>query len=240
MTEVNMDRLEISRKIALAAWGVHLFTASGAVWGLLAILAIMQHQWQIAFFWMAAAALVDSLDGSLARRLRVQGVLPGFDGALLDNIIDYQTYVVIPALLLYEAGLFPPFWSLVGASIIVLTSAYQFCQNDAKTEDHFFKGFPSYWNVVGFYLLALGLNPWVNLFVITLCALLVFVPVKYIYPSRMPRYKGLTLILALIWSGMVVVTLVEYPVVRMWMVWASLFFIVYYVGLSLYLMISAE
>lgn len=220
----------------LLAWSVHLFTASGSVWGFLAIVAIIQHQWQAAFLWMGATALVDGLDGSLARIFRVKGVTPNFDGALLDNIIDYETYVVIPALFVYEyVGLMPKGWELIGAILIVLSSAYQFCQTDAKTEDHFFKGFPSYWNVVVLYLFYLGLNGWINFAVIALCAILVFVPVKFIYPSRMSRYQRITLILTGIWSLMQIFTLLKYPDIQLWVVWVSLLYLVYYTGMSFYL-----
>ena len=221
----------------MLAWGVHLFTATGAIWGLLAIIATIQHNWLTAFFWLGAAALVDSLDGALARRFRVEGLIPGFDGALLDNIIDYQTYVLVPALFLYESSLLPPSLTLVGVAMVILASAFQFCQSDAKTEDHAFKGFPSYWNVVVFYLFMLEIGAWFNLAAITICCILVFIPIKYIYPSRMTRYQRPTLLLTAMWGMMMLAALVQYPNFQPWLVWSSLLYVVYYVGLSLYLMI---
>lgn len=221
----------------MLAWGVHLFTATGAIWGLLAIIATIQHNWLTAFFWLGAAALVDSLDGALARRFRVEGLIPGFDGALLDNIIDYQTYVLVPALFLYESSLLPPSLTLVGVAMVILASAFQFCQSDAKTEDHAFKGFPSYWNVVVFYLFMLEIGAWFNLAAITICCILVFIPIKYIYPSRMTRYQRPTLLLTAMWGMMLLAALVQYPNFQPWLVWSSLLYVVYYVGLSLYLMI---
>lgn len=238
MTEVNHFEDEVPLEKKLLAWGVHLFTASGAFCGFLAIIAIIQHDWFMAFMWMGATAVIDSLDGTLARRFRVKGMLPGFDGALLDNIIDYQTYVIIPALFLYQANLLPAAWALIGAALVVITSAYQFCQEDAKTEDNFFKGFPSYWNVVVYYLFMLQAGEWANFAVIALCSLLVFVPIKYLYPSKMERYQRETLVLTGIWGIMLIVPLVMYPNYPLWLVWASLYFIVYYVGLSLYLMMQ--
>lgn len=217
------------------AWGVHLFTASGAIFALLATFAIFEQQWQMAFIWMAVTVLIDSFDGMLARALGVKDILPQFDGALLDNILDYQTYVFIPALLLVQAELLPPALALMGAAVIVLTSAYQFAQADAKTDDHFFKGFPSYWNVVALYLFLLALNPWLNLLLVLLCGVLVFVPVKYVYPSRTRRMQRLTMLLSLLWGIMVLVALIEYPLVRPLLIRGSLLFIVYYVGLSIYL-----
>lgn len=222
------------------AWIVHLFTASGAVFGLLAIIAIIQQEWQLAFMWMAIAAFVDAVDGTLARQFGVKGVLPEFDGALLDNIIDYQTYVVIPALFVYKANLLSETMAIIIASIIVLSSAYQFCQSDAKTDDHFFKGFPSYWNVVVFYLFMLGTSQTINLIVLVVCGLLVFVPFKYIYPSRMTRFQKLTLMLSIIWGVMVIIPLVQYPDFQPWLIWASLLYIAYYIGISGYLTKTAD
>lgn len=226
--------VRIQRKQALA-WAVHAFTASGILMAFMAIQSIFAHHWQAAFAWMALTVIVDSVDGTLARRLGVKGALPQVDGALLDNIIDYQTYVLLPALIVYEAQLVPGGWDIVVASLLLLTSAYQFSQADAKTEDHFFKGFPSYWNVAVFYLFMLGMNPWVNLLALLLCAVLVFVPIKYIYPSRTARFKRLTLVLSGFWGLAVLVTVVEYPTIRPWLLWASLFFVLYYVALSVYL-----
>ena len=236
MIQVNLSSIRSNRPIMLA-WGVHLFTATGAIWGLLAIIATIQHNWLTAFFWLGAAALVDSLDGALARRFRVEGLIPGFDGALLDNIIDYQTYVLVPALFLYESSLLPPSLTLVGVAMVILASAFQFCQSDAKTEDHAFKGFPSYWNVVVFYLFMLEIGAWFNLAAITICCILVFIPIKYIYPSRMTRYQRPTLLLTAMWGMMLLAALVQYPNFQPWLVWSSLLYVVYYVGLSLYLMI---
>ncbi|MCA9932629.1 MAG: CDP-diacylglycerol O-phosphatidyltransferase [Ardenticatenaceae bacterium] len=226
---------QFSRKQKGLAWGVHLFTASGAVMALLATFAIFEGRWQAAFGWMATAVMVDALDGTLARWLGVKGALPSFDGALLDNIIDYQTYVIIPALFVVQAELLPSGWALTGASLIVLTSAYQFAQADAKTADHFFKGFPSYWNVVAVYLFLLGLNPVLNLLLIALCAALVFVPLKYVYPSRTETFRQMTLILSSLWGVAILVALVQYPLVQPWLVHGSLLFIAYYLLLSVYL-----
>jgi phosphatidylcholine synthase len=227
--------LEYSARQKLLAWGVHLFTASGAVWGLLAVVAIIQYQWLLAFIWMGVAVMVDGLDGTLARIFKVKGALPGFDGALLDNIIDYLNYVIVPALFLYVAGLVPDQWALPSAGLMALASAYQFCQSDAKTEDHYYKGFPSYWNVAVFYLYLLGLSPWINLGIITALSFLVFVPIKYIYPSRMVSYRRLTIALTLMWGALMVAILAKFSNSQPWLVWFSLLYVVYYVAISFYM-----
>lgn len=235
MARMNLN-LQVERPLVFA-WAVHLFTATGALWGLLAIMATVQNQWQSAFFWLGLAALVDSLDGTLARRFKVKGLLPGFDGALLDNIIDYQTYVIVPAIFLYEANLLPASATIAGVAMVVLASAFQFCQADAKTEDHTFKGFPSYWNVVIFYLFMFEANLWVNFWIIATLTVLIFVPIKYIYPSRMIRFQKLTLLFTAVWGILCLTVLLQFPEFQPWMLWASLFYPVYYVGLSLYMMV---
>ena len=169
------------------AWGVHLFTASGAAWGLLALIAIQDHQWQQAMLWMVIAIFVDGFDGWLARWANVKTYAQGVDGALLDNIIDYFNYVIVPGLFLYEAELLPQTFALAGIILIALTSAFQFTQTDAKTSDHYFKGFPSYWNVMALYMFVLGTSPWLNFLIVVALNILVFVPVKYVYPSRTTR-----------------------------------------------------
>lgn len=216
------------------AWSAHLLTATGAVWGLFSILAISNHEWLLAFVWMAVAVLVDSFDGLWARRVRVKSVLPKFDGALLDNMIDFLNYVVVPAYFLYESGMLPTQYALPGAALILLASAYQFCQSDAKTEDHYFKGFPSYWNIMVYYMFILSWSGWVNLVVTVLLSALVFVPIKYVYPTRTAAYQRLTMTLACIWGIVNIVILARYPIYDRWLIWASLLFVVYYCWLSLY------
>lgn len=216
------------------AWSAHLFTASGALWGLLTLLAVIDEQWVLAFVWMGVSIFVDSFDGYFARQVRVKTILPNFDGALLDNMVDYLNYVFVPAFFLSQTDLLPAPMRLVGAGLILLASSYQFSQNDAKTEDHYFKGFPSYWNILVYYLFILNLNSWVNLAVVALLAALVFVPIKYVYPSRTALLQRLTLSLGALWGIANVIVLMTYPAHAPWLVWGSLLFALYYTGLSLY------
>ncbi len=225
-------------RIAAAA-SVHLFTATGAVWAWLAVRALEAHEWQLVFVWLAVAVLVDGLDGTFARMADVKRVMPGFDGALLDNLVDYLTYVFVPALFFGAAGLVPEGWGFAVAAVVLLSSAYQFCQSDAKTDDHCFKGFPSYWNLLAFYLFVLDLPARVNVSIIALCAVLVFVPVKYAYPSRMTRYRRSTLILTALWGAALVAMLVLYPKIPGWLMAASLAYVVYYLVLSAGLTLSS-
>jgi phosphatidylcholine synthase len=219
----------------IAAWGVHLSTASGAVFCLLAIDAGIERDWREAFAWLMLAGFVDALDGCLARWVRVKEVLPRFDGALLDNLVDYASYVLVPAFLLHRAELLPAQYSFWVASAIVLASAYQFCQSGAKTPDHYFTGFPSYWNVTVLYLLALQLSPVTNLAIIILLIILVFVPVKYVYPSRTPHCRTLTLALATLWVVSLIAIVWQLPDPPRWLLGLSLFYVAYYLSISLYL-----
>ncbi len=229
-----------SRKRIVSAWLTHLVTASSAVWGLLAILAITNGLWVQAFWFMAAAVLIDSFDGTLARRVDVKNVLPQIDGALLDNIVDYLNYVFVPAYFLYMADVLPARAAVVGAALILLSSAYQFSQADAKTEDHFFKGFPSYWNVLALYVFLLDWNPLLNFAIVVLFAVLVFVPIKYIYPSRNTFQPLLMMSWGLLWGISCLLMLVQYPNYSPWVMYFSLSYLVYYHAASLWVTLRGK
>ncbi len=220
----------------LAAWSVHLYTALGAVLGFLGLEAIARDQYALAFFWMAVATFIDSTDGSLARKFRVKQVLPSFDGARLDDIVDYLNYVVVPVVLAYDAGLVPPTtWGRLVCAAPLLASGYGFCQVDAKTEDHFFKGFPSYWNVVVFYLYVLATPVWWNVAVLLVLSVLVFVPIRYLYPSRNPTARRTTIALGAIWGVCLFILLAQFPHPSRTLGWISLYFPAYYMALSIHL-----
>ncbi len=216
-----------------AAWLVHAYTASGAVAAFLAALAVIDGRYRAAFFWMFAATLVDATDGVLARTARVKVALPSFDGGRLDDIVDYLTFVFVPLLLLHRAGALPQGWGAAVASVVLLSSAYGFVAADAKTIDHFFTGFPSYWNVVALYLYAFKLGPLVNAIVLFVLSALVFVRIRYIYPSRTPVLRGLTLALAALWGAMLLVIVLSLPDAPRTLLLVSLLFPVYYAVMSL-------
>lgn len=170
----------------LSAWAVHAFTASAACLGLLTLVKIYQHDYQQALWLMAMTIVIDAVDGTLARLVRVKEVLPNIDGTLLDNIVDYLNYVITPCFFLYvKTDMLPPSWSLLLIVAIIITSSYQFCQADAKTPDHFFKGFPCYWNIVVFYMFIFETASQNNAIVLAILCVLIFVPIKYVYPSRL-------------------------------------------------------
>ena len=217
----------------IAAWGVHLLTASSAPAGVLAILAAERRDAAAAMGWMAYTVTVDSIDGTLARAVGVKRVLPYFDGTRLDDLVDYFTYVVVPALFMLHLGLLPSRGAVPIALCPVLASAYGFCRTDAKTADHYFTGFPSYWNIVAFYLYTLGWPLEANAAIVVLLSIAVFVPIRYVYPSRTTTLRGLTVGLGIAWGAAVVYALAHLRAVPRMLVVVSLAFPVYYLGLSL-------
>ena len=176
--------MSIAQKVF--AWLVHLYTAMGLVAAAgIAVLIVRggDRAFRLAFLLMMAATAIDATDGWLARKARVKDVLPHFDGAALDNLIDFHTYTSLPLLLLWRAGLLPgaSAWLLL---LPLLASAYGFSQVNAKMDDGFFLGFPSYWNIVAFYLYVFHAPAWVSVPLIVTLAALTFVPTPYLYATR--------------------------------------------------------
>lgn len=219
----------------VAAWGVHLLTASSAPAGLLAIFATIHGDIGTAFLWMAYTLAVDAIDGTLARAVRVKEVVPFVDGSRLDDVVDYFTYVIVPAFFVVQTGLLPAGAAIPVASLVLVASGYGFSQTAAKTPDHFFTGFPSYWNVVAFYLYVLQWPPIANAAVLTIFAVLVFVPLRYAYPSRMTELRTPTVVLGIAWGAVLTWALVHFDDVPRAVVEWSLMYPAYYIALSLYL-----
>jgi phosphatidylcholine synthase len=230
-------------KHTILPWIAHLYTASGAVLALLATAMTIAHNFRAAFLFLVVATFVDATDGVLARAFRVKERLPQFDGALLDNIIDYLTYVFVPVLIVWQADLVPSAFP-IGAAML-LSSAYGFAHSGAKVEtpstalstegDHFFTGFPSYWNIVAVYLYIAGLPQRTNAIILVTLAILVFVPVRYLYPSRTKTLKVPTLLLGTMWAALFSWMIWRLPAVDGPWTLISVIFPVYYVVLSLWL-----
>jgi phosphatidylcholine synthase len=218
------------------AVAVHLYTASGAVLALLILVAAFQGEAVKALWLMLVALIIDSTDGLLARRLRVSEALPFFDGAMLDNIVDYMTYVFAPMVLLWSGGYLPGGNAgLVFAALPLLAASYQFCRVDAKTDDHFFFGFPSYFNVVAFYAIVFEPGPGALATGLVVCSLLVFVPIRYVYPTRTLSFRRLSLSLTALWLISYAVILLEMPRPDPLILSFSVLYLCYYFGLSFYL-----
>lgn len=216
-----------------AAWSVHLFTATGAVVGAMALLAIFAGAWQRAALLMLVALAIDSVDGTLARRARVSEVIPGFDGRRLDDMVDFFNYVLVPVVFVVAAGLVSSWLWIVPT---ILASAYGFSQADAKTDDDFFLGFPSYWNVVVLYLWVLGVGPAPSAVVLAVFSVAVFVPLKYVYPSKAPRLRRTTNTLGAVWVVLFALA-VAFPerTGRWHLAEATLAYPVYYLAISAWL-----
>ena len=182
------------------ALAVHLLTASGAVWAMLAMLEAVEGDWNMMFLWLVVAFFVDGLDGPLARRYDVKTNAATFDGVLLDLIIDYLTYVFVPAYALFKSGLMPGLTGWIGIFVITFASALYFADTRMKTKDKSFSGFPSCWNMVVLVLFALQPNFWIALILVSILAVTMFVPVKFIHPVRTKRWRAVSLPMAILWT----------------------------------------
>ncbi len=223
----------------LAAGLVHAYTAVGSVLALLMVHYSYEGDVEVVLWLFLAAMVVDGTDGFLARHFRVREVMPSFDGALLDNIIDYITYAFAPMVLLWANGFLPSgIFGAVCASLPLLASCYQFCRSDAKTDDHFFLGFPSYWNIVAFYVVVVGFRPATTAVILLVFTVLVFVPVKYLYPSRTVTLWGLNMTLSVLWLGAFAAITAQLPDPAPWLVVLSLGYPIYYTAVSLWLTAS--
>lgn len=205
LIKITMDKI--------LAWCVHLYTATGLVAAALIAVLIVRggdNSFRWALMLMLVATVIDSTDGWLARRSRVKEVVPDFDGRKLDDIVDFQNYTSLPLLLIWRADILASgqeWWLIVP----LLASAYGFSQTEAKTSDGFFLGFPSYWNVVAFYLYLLRPPEWLSLSAIILLAALTFVPVRYLYPSQKGPLNRLTFLMGAVWGVMLVLILLRIP-----------------------------
>ena len=219
------------------AWIAHLYTGLGVVCALAATLAVIRSDYRAAFLWLGLQVAIDATDGVLARALKVKECLPDFDGARLDDIIDYLTYVFVPVILLLHAGLLPQGWGVAVGAIVLLSSAYGFSQTAAKlkTTEYFFTGFPSYWNLTAFYIYLLNLPVTVNAAVLLLFAVFVIVPLRYVYPTRTETLRGLTTVLAAGWSALLLWIALRLPAASTPWIMVSLIFPIYYLALSLWL-----
>jgi phosphatidylcholine synthase len=186
---------------AAKALCVHLLTASGAVFAMLAMLAAVDQKWDLMFLWLVVAFIVDGIDGPLARRYRVDRHAPQFDGVLLDLIVDYLTYVFIPAYALFKSGLLPGWTGWAGIIVITFASAMYFADTRMKTKDKSFSGFPSCWNMVVLVMFAVSPGFWTILAIVTVLAVLMFVPVKFVHPVRTRRWRRTTLPMAIVWTA---------------------------------------
>ncbi|MEY8841386.1 phosphatidylcholine/phosphatidylserine synthase [Cribrihabitans sp. XS_ASV171] len=184
----------------LQATLVHLFTATGAVFAMLAMLAAVDARWDLMFLWLVVAFIVDGIDGPLARRYHVQTHAPEFDGVLLDLIIDYLTYVFIPAFALFKSGLMDGWTGWFAIILITFASALYFADTRMKTKDNSFSGFPGCFNMLVLVIFAIEPNFWISLVLVTLLSVAMFLPLKFIHPVRTQRWRMVSLPVAFAWT----------------------------------------
>jgi phosphatidylcholine synthase len=191
------------------AFSVHLLTASGSFLAFLSLVAASEERWTAMFWWLGLALFVDGIDGPIARKLDVKEILPTWSGELLDNIIDYVTYVLIPAFALYQRGLMGEGLSFLSAAIIVVSSAIYYADTGMKTKENFFKGFPVVWNMVVFTLFVVGPGEWVSFAVVVIAGILTFLPINFLHPVRVKRLRTVNLGITLLWCAFGMLALAE-------------------------------
>jgi phosphatidylcholine synthase len=216
------------------AFAVHVLTASGVAFGLLALMAAHERRFTAMFLWLGIALFVDGIDGPLARRLRVKEVLPHWSGDTLDLVVDYLNYVMVPAYALVLSGLIPAPLSYIAGAAIAVTSALYFADTRMKTEDSFFRGFPAAWNVVAFYLLIGRPSAELTFGVVVVLCVLTFIPVPFLHPLRVERLRYLTLAVLAAWVALAA-TALAYDLSPPSAVWLALLLIaVYFLGAGLF------
>lgn len=223
------------------AWIAHLYTATGIVIAFVATLLTFGGDYRSVFILLVIATAVDATDGFLARAARVKERLPKVDGAMMDNLIDYITYAFIPALVVFQADLAAA--PLAVASAMLISSLYGFSHADAKVErgaDHFFTGFPSYWNIVVVYLYIAQLSRMANTVILLALVILVFVPIRYLYPSRTSTLQVPTMVLGTVWAMLFAWMVFRLPATDGPWLMLSLVYPVYYIALSLWLHANAR
>jgi len=203
-------RLKQKNKITMPqarAFCVHLLTASGSFLAFLSLVAASEKQWTVMFLWLGLALFVDGIDGPIARKLDVKHVLPNWSGEMLDNVIDYVTYVLIPAFALYQSGFMGEGLSFLSGAIIVISSAIYYADTGMKTGENFFKGFPVVWNMVVFALFVINPGEMISFCIVVFSALLSFLPIYFLHPVRVVRLRRLNLSIFLLWCGLGLVAL---------------------------------
>ena len=202
-------------KDKIAAWAVHGFTASGAVLGFLAIISIFNNDQTSSFLWLGLALLVDGLDGTIARKVGVSDKATNIDGSMLDNLVDYLNYVIIPSLMIYWFQMVPNGWEIIIPAGIFAVSLYTFANINMKTEDYYFSGFPALWNIVVLYFYILNTNQYINLIVIIFLSILTFIPIKFVHPLRVKKLRNITIFCTIIWSATTLKLVTTFPEINL-------------------------
>ena len=216
----SFEKPPVSPQRRWLALGVHFFTASGVLWGFLALIAAADRDWRTMFLWLALALFVDGIDGSIARRINITEAAPRWSGTTLDLIIDYLTYVIVPAYALYSSGILLGAFNMIAMAVILITSAMYFADSEMKTEDAWFKGFPAVWNLIVFYFFLLQPGEVITFVCVLALGLATFAPFVFVHPLRVAKLRSLTLTLLVVWSVLAIYAILENMVPAPWVVWA--------------------
>ncbi|MCB0595524.1 MAG: CDP-alcohol phosphatidyltransferase family protein [Lewinellaceae bacterium] len=215
------------------AWSVHIFTATGVLAVFMALLAVSAHDFRTAMFWLLAALLIDGIDGTLARRFRVEEVLPHVSGKNIDFVIDFAAYAIVPAYMIYESGLMHGPWNLGATFLILLVSAVYYGKEGMVSDDYYFVGFPVMWNMAAFYMIfVFQWGHWGNVLLVVGLSILHFVPIKVAYPSRARHWRWPTLAVSAVCILVLVSITYLYPDKNVWlavMAWGCLVYFAVFV-----------
>ena len=216
-----------------AAFAVHIFTACGAACALLALIAAVGADWPKMFVWLGIALIIDGVDGTFARRLHTAELLPRWSGDVLDLVVDFVTYVFVPAYAIAAGGLLPEPLALLAGMVIVVTGALYFADRQMKTADNYFRGFPALWNVAAFYLFLLKPGPPVAALIVAALAALTFVPFKFIHPVRVARLQALNIAGLILWAALALIAVLEDLAPGPWVAGGLVVIAIYLLGVGL-------
>ena len=219
--------------VTVRAFAIHVLTASGAALAFLALILATGGQWQAMFICLGAALVVDGIDGPLARAFKVAKVLPRWSGDTLDIVVDFTTYVFVPAYAIAGSGLLPPSLALPAGIVVVITGAIYFADRDMKTSDSFFRGFPVLWNLAAFYLDLLQPSEWITAAIVLVLVVLTFAPIKFLHPLRVKRLRAVNIVLLAAWATLALLAVVDDLSPGPFVTWSLVAIAIYFFGVGL-------
>ncbi len=232
--------LSASKGRKLAAWAVHGLTAAGAGFGFLALVSVTQGDVRSAWLLLGIALLIDGIDGSLARAVGVKDVVPNINGTLLDLIVDYLNYVIVPVVFLFQFEMLPNGYLSAGCIFILITSLYAFCREDLMASDHCFRGFPAVWNVVIYFFYVLETSQYANLVAVAVLGVLTFAPIKAIHPVRVVELRKLNLFMLTVWAAVSLIFLLSLPIRLVWAQYILALVGLYFLGVGMWITIRTR
>jgi phosphatidylcholine synthase len=215
------------------AFSVHILTACGAAVALLALVSATRGEWAQMFLWLGAALFIDGIDGMLARALKTAERLPRWSGEVLDLVVDFVTYVFVPAFAVAMSGLLPSGWAIAAGFVMVITGALYFADRNMKSPENYFVGFPALWNLTAFYLLMLRPQPWAAGAAIVLVAVLIFIPARFVHPFRVRTWRPVTVALLVLWAVLALAAVLHGLAPDPWIVGALCAIALYFLGVGL-------